>query len=264
MKKPNTLARYIGYFVLLATLCSCASYNFYTPRHDQRLGDKMKREIESSPTLYPILAEADHQRIYDYVNGIVDTLLNTGLIRFKDEFAWEVMLLDDADVLNAFVAPGGYIYIYTGLIKYLESEDQLAGVIAHEMAHADLRHASRQMSQKSSLSTVLAVAGGATGTGYLTDIGSSLVSLKFSRSFEKEADRMAIRLLCATDYQADGLAGFFERLQSIGDKRPPAFLSTHPNPRKRVEKIKKSAAELNCQGSKTNRRTYQRMKRWLR
>lgn len=263
MKKTNTPVRYIGFFVLLATLYSCASYNFYTPRYDQRLGDKMKRQIESSPSKYPILVQAEHQRIYDYVNGIVDTLLNTGLIKFKDEFAWEVQLLDDADILNAFVTPGGYIYVYTGLIKYLESEDQLAGVLAHEMAHADLRHASRQMSQKNSLSTVLAVAGGATGTGYLTDIGASLVSLKFSRSFEKEADRMAIRLLCATDYQADGLAGFFEKLQSTDHKRPPAFLSTHPNPGKRVEKIKKNAADLNCQGSKTNRRTYQRMKRWL-
>ncbi len=263
MKKPNTPSSYIGFFVLLATLYSCASYNLYTPRYDQRLGDKMKREIENSPSKYPILVEADHQRIYDYVNGIVDTLLNTGLIKFKNEFAWEVKLLDDADILNAFVTPGGYIYIYTGLIKYLESEDQLAGVLAHEIAHADLRHASRQMSQKNSVSTVLAVAGGATGTGFLTDIGASLVSLKFSRSFEKEADRMAIRLLCATNYQADGLAGFFEKLESNGTNRLPAFLSTHPNPGKRVEKIKKSAAEMACQGTATNRRKYQRMKRWL-
>lgn len=223
----------------------------------------MKREIESAPLKYPILLEADHQKIYDYVNSIVDTLLNTGLIQYKDEFAWEVKLLDDPEVLNAFVTPGGYIYVYTGLIKYLDSEDQLAGVLAHEIAHADLRHASRQISQKNSLSTVIAVTGVATGTDLLTDIGASLVSLKFSRSFEKEADRMAIRLLCATDYQADGLAGFFEKLESNGDNRLPAFLSTHPNPGKRVEKIKKSAVEMACQGTATNRRTYQRMKRWL-
>lgn len=263
MKTPNTPFRYIGLFALVVTLYSCANYNLYTPRYDQRLGDKMKREIENAPLKFPLLAETEHQRIYDYVNGIIDTLLNTGLLRYKDEFAWEVKLIDDAEVLNAFVTPGGYIYVYTGLIQYLESEDQLAGVLAHEIAHADLRHASRQITQKNSLSTVLLVAGGAAGTDLLTDIGASLVSLKFSRSFEKEADRMAIRMLCATDYQADGLAGFFEKLEASGNGRLPAFLSTHPNPGKRVEKIKKNAADLNCQGSTTNRRTYQRMKRWL-
>lgn len=263
MKTPNTPLGYIGLIVLVASLYSCANYNLYTPRYDQRLGDKMKREIENAPLTYPLLAEAEHQRIYDYVNGIVDTLLNTGLLRYKNDFAWEVKLIDDAEVLNAFVTPGGYIYVYTGLIQYLDSEDQLAGVLAHEIAHADLRHASRQMTQKNSLSTVLLVTGGVAGTDLLTDIGASLVSLKFSRAFEKEADRMAIRILCATNYQADGLAGFFEKLESNGNGRLPAFLSTHPNPGKRVEKIKKSAADLNCQGTTTNRRTYQRMKRWL-
>lgn len=262
MYKTTTRFRPILLLLLGLGLSACASYNLYTPRYDQRLGDKMKREIESAPQTYPILPRTNHQKIYTYIEGIVDTLLDTGILTYRDEFAWEVKLLDEVETLNAFVTPGGYIYVYTGLIKYLESEDQLAGVLAHEIAHADLRHASRQLSQRNSLSTVLLVANRGRGDLF-TDLGASLVSLKFSRNFEKEADRMAIRLLCATNYRADGLAGFFEKLEASGSKRLPAFLSTHPNPGKRVEKIKKNAAALNCQGKRSNRRTYQRMKRWL-
>jgi len=262
MNKPTTIYTYFLLLGILLSLGACASYNLYTPRYDQRLGDKMKRQIEDAPQKYPILTEAENEKIYSYIRGIVDTLLATGLLQYQNEFAWEVMLIEDSEILNAFVTPGGYIYVYTGLIKFLESEDQLAGVLAHEIAHADLRHASRQLSQRNSLSTVLAVASKGS-TDLLTDIGASLVTLKFSRAYEKEADRMAIRLLCATNYQADGLAGFFEKLESSEDSRLPAFLSTHPNPGKRVEKIKENAANLDCQGQRTNRRTYQRMKRWL-
>ena len=222
----------------------------------------MKREIENAPQTYPILSETDHQKIYAYLKSIIDTLLDTGLLNYRNKFAWEVKLIDDAEMLNAFVTPGGYIYVYTGLIKYLESEDQLAGVLAHEIAHADLRHASRQLSQRNSLSTALLITSRG-GGNLLTDLGASLISLKFSRSFEKEADRMAIKLLCATDYRADGLADFFEKLEASGNKRLPAFLSTHPNPGKRVDKIKKNVADLACQGRRTHHRTYQRMKRWL-
>ncbi len=261
MKTPST-----HFYFLLLLIClgqtSCANYNLYKPSYDQRLGDRMKRQIAREAEDYPLLPETGNEKIYNYIRTIISTLLETDQIAFKEEFAWEVFLIDDMTTLNAFVTPGGYIYVYTGLIKYLESEDQLAGVLAHEIAHADLRHASRQLSQRKSLSTVLLVANGGS-SDLIGDIGASLVSLKFSRNFEKEADEKAISILCATSYKATGIADFFEKLEAADSKRLPAFLNTHPNPGKRVERIQARAEALACTGDFTNRKTYLRMKRWL-
>ncbi len=261
MQKQSTHFLLLFVLIMLGQI-SCANYNLYQPSYDQRLGDRMKRQIAREAETYPLLPEAGNEKIYTYVREIISTLLATDQIAFKEEFAWEVFLINDVTTLNAFVTPGGYIYVYTGLIKFLESEDQLAGVLAHEIAHADLRHASRQLSQRKSLSTVLLVANGG-NSDLIGDIGASLVSLKFSRNFEKEADEKAISILCATSYKATGIAGFFEKLEAVDAKRLPAFLNTHPNPGKRVERIQASAEALACKGDFTNRKTYLRMKRWL-
>jgi len=78
-------------------------------------------------------------RDYNFINTFTKTN------KHKDDFAWQVKIIDDPETLNAFATPGGYIYVYTGLIKFLDTEDQLAGVMGHEIAHADLRHSTRQM-----------------------------------------------------------------------------------------------------------------------
>ena len=77
----------------------------------------------------------------DSVNVVV------GKVDFKDEFDWRLRIIHDDSTLNAFCTPGGYIYIYTGILKFLDSEDEFAGVLAHEIGHADMRHSTRQMTK---------------------------------------------------------------------------------------------------------------------
>ena len=167
----------------------------------------------------------------------MNTLLASGEVKHKDDFVWRVRILNDDKTLNAFCLPGGYIYVYTGLIKYLTSEDQLAGVLGHEIAHADLRHSTQQMTKQFGLGILItAVTGG--DPGLLTQIGSQLINLGFSRTAETEADRKAVDYLYPTRYDARGVSRFFEKL--IADKkdgRVPGFLSTHPNPDNRIEAI---------------------------
>ncbi|MEM7105066.1 MAG: M48 family metallopeptidase [Bacteroidota bacterium] len=235
-------------------------FNLYPVSEDIKLGLQVSKQIESDPAQFPILPEQGNQEIYAYVRGIRDKILNSGQVRFKDTFKWELKIIDDKETLNAFVTPGGYIYVYLGLINFLESEDQLAGVLGHEIAHADRRHSTRQMSQSGLMGTLgQAVLGNESA---VQQVVNGLVSLKFSRSHESEADAYSVNYLCGTEYNASGAAGFFRKIENSSG-RPPEFLSTHPNPTNRVENIEAKSVELNCTGTTTNQTAYSRIKRLI-
>ena len=121
--------------------------NLFSVEQDIELGRQVSQEINTNPTEFPILPEQSNREVYQYIRGITDKILNSGKVAHKDDFAWEVKIIDDPETLNAFATPGGYIYVYTGLIKFLDSEDELAGVMGHEIAHAAQRHSTQQMTK---------------------------------------------------------------------------------------------------------------------
>jgi predicted Zn-dependent protease len=140
--------------------------------------------------------------------------------------------------LNAFAAPGGQMYFYTALIKFLDDGAQFAGVMAHEIAHADRRHSTENMTKQYGISLLLGILLG-DNAGQLAEIAASLATgvgmLAFSRENEYEADEYAVRYTTDTEYYPKGIAGFFEKLgESSG---VPEFLSTHPDPGNRLEAI---------------------------
>jgi predicted Zn-dependent protease len=137
--------------------------------------------------------------------------------------------------------------VYTGLIKYLEDESQLAGVIGHEMAHADLRHSTDQLTKAYGISLLLGIILG-NKENLVADVVASLTQLAFSRSDEEQADEYAVNYLCPTHYVASGSAGFFEKIESEDESDLFEFISTHPNPKNRVANIKEMTATLLCEG----------------
>ena len=232
-----------GYIVLLIGLVSsvifyeCKSLasgannlNAFTVAQDKELGDQVAGEIASKPTEYPILPEAGNQEIYNYIRGMKNTIINSGKVKYKNEFPWEVKIIKDDKTLNAFCTPGGHIYVYTGLIKFLDSEDQLMGVMGNKTALGQIAET---------------VVGG-------------LAGLSFSRANESEADSKSVEYLCGSSINAAGAAGFFKKME--GEKQPPTFLSTHPAPANRIANIEKKARNLNCAGSLTNTSVYQKKK----
>lgn len=232
--------------------------NLFTPDQDIELGKEVAKQIESDPQQFPILPEQGNEEAYRYIRKITNKILNSGQVKYKDKFVWEVKIIKDDETLNAFCTPGGFIYVYTGLIKYLDTEDQLAGVMAHEIAHADLRHSTRQMTKTYGIAALVSIVTGKSEPGLIEQIALGLVSLKFSRSHETESDRNSVKYLCGTDYNADGAAGFFKKIES--NKTPPEFLSTHPSPGNRVENIENKAKEMGCKGNKSYQTEYSRMK----
>lgn len=218
----------------------------FSVQDDIDLGAQVAAEIASDPATYPVLARSTNVEAYAYLDGMRDDIINGGKVKFQDEFAWELFIIDDATTLNAFCTPGGYIYVYTGLINYLENSSSLAGVMGHEIAHADRRHSSSQLQKNYGVSVLLSLLSGNSTTELLGNIAGSLTSLAFSRADESQADEYSVTYLCPTSFDAAGAAGFFEKIVAEGDSSTVAFMSTHPAPLNRVESINEDAAALSC------------------
>lgn len=216
----------------------------FSIQNDKDLGAKVDAEIRANPSKYKILDRSSNTQAYAYLEAMKNEILNGGEVKFKDEFVWQLSIIDDDSTLNAFCTPGGYIYVYTGLIKYLDNSSSLAGVMGHEIAHADRRHSSKQMQQKYGISILLSLLSNTNkNVALLGQVTASLTSLAFSRADETEADKYSVKYLCPTHYEAAGAAHFFEK---IGTSSTPAFLSTHPSPENRVQKINAEASAKSC------------------
>lgn len=243
----NHLKKLVILFALFGLACDKnGNVNILSVEDDKKLGLQVSQEIAANPAAYPLLDETAYASSYSYLRGIADKLLSSGKLAYRDNFAWQIKIIKDDTTLNAFCTPGGYIYVYTGIIKYLDNEDQLAGVLGHEMAHADLRHTSRQMTQQYGYEFVIqAITGQKPGS--LTTIALQLKSLQNSRAYESEADAKSVEVLSKTNYACNGAAGFFDKLIANGNSpNQPEWLSTHPNPDNRVAAINQKADQVGC------------------
>jgi predicted Zn-dependent protease len=210
--------------------------NFFSLEDDKQFGAQVAAEIENDPATYPILDSVQNIAAYAYLYAIRDSILNAGKVVHKDDFQWQVRLIKDDSMLNAFCTPGGYIYVYTGIIKYLDSEDQFAGVMGHEIAHADERHSTAALTQQYGIDVLFSVLLGE-NKGALAEVTQGLIGLKYGRGNESESDMRSVEYLYPTAYDARGAARFFEKISESGGSSGPVFLSTHPDPENRVEAI---------------------------
>jgi len=250
--------------IIFAAACD-KNENFilFSTENDVQLGQQVKAELAADPNT-KILSPSAYPEVYNFLYHVRDGILNSGKIAYKEEFAWEVYVIDDDSTLNAFATPGGYIYVYTGLIKYLDNADDLAGVMGHEMAHADLRHTVRNLQKSYGVQVLLAVALGQNPSALAeiaAQIAGGLAGLKFSREYETEADEHSVDYLSQTEYACNGAAHFFEKLTAAGNSgQPPEFLSTHPNPDNRIQNINSKAQDAGCDTSLATNTGYDEVK----
>ncbi len=193
----------------------------------KRVGDRIAKEVEN----------------FMKENGLEDRL---------SSFAWDFNLVED-DTPNAWCMPGGKVVFYTGILPYTQTEEGLAVVMGHEIAHAVARHGNERMSQQMGLQTL--------GTGlsvlmndkpaetkqmWMTAFGAGsnvLVALPFSRAHEHEADRLGMIFMAMAGYDPAATIDFWKRMIEIGGQKPPAFLSTHPADDVRIKKIREFLPE---------------------
>lgn len=252
----KTMKKYLLIVVLFSAthvaLCQDLFSSLVPLSQDVELGKQVSKQIENDKNI-KILSEEKYKDAYTYLRNMTENILNSGQVQNRKNFNWTVKIIHDDKTLNAFCTPGGFIYVYTGLIKYLDREDYLAGVLGHEIAHADKRHSTKQMLENQGIQ-ILTQAVMGKNKNAIVSLAQNLVALKFSRNDETEADKKSVDYLCGTIYQADGAAGFFTKLQEENKGGTvPQFLSTHPNPANRVAAITADAANRQCKSQNVRR-----------
>jgi beta-barrel assembly-enhancing protease len=226
---------------------SCESgINIFSQQDEVQLGEEVDAEIRNNPQEYPIYT--GDPSVKNYINQrIFQEVLSSPRIESKNVYNYRFEIIDQPDVLNAFALPGGSIYLYTGLLKYLDSEAALAGVIGHEIAHAEKRHATQRLTAYYGVSFLISVVLG-DDPSQVAEIAANLfVGLAFlanSRSDENQSDEYSYMYLKDTRYYEGGVKFFFEKLRDEGlvssqSDRIATFLSTHPDPIDRISETEK-------------------------
>ena len=169
-------------------------------------------------------------------------------------FQWEFVLVDDDQTKNAWCMPGGKIAFYTGILDITKNEDGMAAVMGHEIAHAVAKHSVERASQAVLLnigSTILdSVLDGALSASRVDDYVVQLgINLPFGRLQESEADYLGLAFMTMANFDNTESFKIWQRMQEAQKSTPPEFLSTHPSPKNRIQKIKNWIPEINARFS---------------
>ena len=215
--------------------------NFYSLEKEIALGKQLAQEVERQSKIIddPVIAE--------YVNRI-----GQNLVRNSDAKVPFTIKVLDTEEINAFALPGGFFFVNSGLVLKADSESELAGVMAHEIAHVAARHGTKQATRGEIInlaSIPLIFMGG--WTGYAIQQGASLAIplgfLNFSRAFEREADYLGLQYLYKTGYDPTSFVDFFEKIQSLQKKKPGTVskvFSTHPMTQDRIKAAQREIQKI--------------------
>ena len=217
--------------------------NIFSIQDDIKFGREFDNQIYASGE-YIIASESQYPEAYARINCYKDRLLATGEVVYTDKFEWKVRIIKDDATVNAFSVPGGYLYFYTGLIRMMDNEAEFVGVMAHEMGHVACRHSTKQLTKVYGVDLLLSILLGKNENEWVkivSDVGSGLLALQFSRTDEYEADKCAVKYTYPTDWDARGVGDFLSKLESQSSL---VFLSTHPTDAQRITKINEEWRKL--------------------
>ena len=218
--------------------CGRGVGNWYSVEKQVAMGRSYAQQVESQVKMVndPVVTE--------YINR-----LGQNLVRNSDAQVPFTIKVIDSDVVNAMALPGGFFYVNSGLILAADEEAEVAGVMAHEIAHVAACHAAREMSRANLMQMasipLIFVGGGIGYAGYeAAGIGGMLGILKFSRGFEAEADYLGIEYMYRAGYDPSAFVSFFEKVQAMEKKKPGTLakaFDTHPQ---NADRIAKSQDEI--------------------
>jgi predicted Zn-dependent protease len=210
------------------------------PRQEIELGKQMSAEVEQDLKLL------DNPAITAWVKRIGISIAKAGRKDIPKGIQFTFKVVDDDETVNAFALPGGYIYVYTGLLKKAENESEIAAVMGHEISHVTRRHIAQRLTAMYGISALASVALGK-NPGLLAELVANVAAngylLKHSRDAERDSDAYGMRYMVAAGYSPVGYATFFTKLAQ--SPSPPAIVSSHPNPRERVANAQKRIARYN-------------------
>jgi Zn-dependent protease with chaperone function len=220
--------------------------NKYSVQDDVKLGNDAARQVERQ---FPLISDADAA---EYLERIGQRLVAAIPSQFQEPaFNYRFRWVNASD-LNAFALPGGPMYVDRGMLESAHNEGELAGVMAHELSHVVLRHATAQQTKATSAGSTLrnlglilggAVLGGQAGA-QLGAVFAQGFALKYSREYESQADTLGAQIMASAGYDPRDLANVFQTIASQSRGGTPQWLSSHPDPGNRYQKINQEAQYL--------------------
>src|SRR5437660_8862607 len=218
--------------------CGRGLGNWYSIEGQIRMGKEYSQQVEQKAKMVkdPVITE--------YINRI-----GQNLVRNSDSPVPFTIRVIDSDDVNAFALPGGFFYVNSGLILAADNEAELAGVMAHEIAHVAARHTTRQLTRYQFInyaSLPLIFVGGGIGLAAreAAGIGIPMTFLKFNRSFEAEADYLGIQYMYKAGYDPNEFVNFFEKIQAEEKKKPGSMAKVFMDHPQTPDRITKSQEEI--------------------
>src|SRR4051812_8433331 len=218
-----------------------------SPALERRIGEQAMRDIRQRDPHF-----VDDPELTEYINALGRRLVAAAPDARLD---FQFFMMQD-NTINAFAMPGGFVGVHTGLLLAAQTESELAGVLAHEVAHVTQRHMARMLGQQQQLSipaiaalvvAVLASRGNSdVGQGIIAAAGAGSIQaqLDYTREFEREADRVGFQILQDANFDVNSMAAFFERLQKatrVYENNAPGYLRTHPLTTERIADMQNRA-----------------------
>jgi len=194
----------------------------------------------------------ESSRVARRVEGITERLVAQATMKRPEtaDWKWSMEVIDDPEVVNAWCMAGGRMAVYTGLIQKLDpTDDELAQVLAHEISHALANHTAERMSVALATNVGVALAGILSDDAQKTMSQAALaaalaIQLPNSRAAESEADEIGIELAAKAGYNPNAAISLWEKMAKVGGNGPPQFLSTHPSPENRQERLSELAPQM--------------------
>jgi predicted Zn-dependent protease len=245
IRAKKNRARFLALFVLTALVASCAinpvtgkkELSLISEEGEIALGKETDAQIQQQYGIY------NDPALSAYVVSVGQKMVP---LTHRPNLSYTFRVLD-TPVVNAFAAPGGYIYVTRGVLALMNSEAELAAVLGHEMGHVNARHTVRKLSQLILIEVGLAIGSALNDTfaeiAGIAQIGIQILYLKFSRDDERQADALGVEYARKANYNPGPMIGFFAALQKLGDLQGghslPGFLSTHPLEAERIQNVNK-------------------------
>jgi beta-barrel assembly-enhancing protease len=207
------------------------------PEQEKQLGVQVKQQLEQEQHVKYV----DDPAVTAYVKSITDKILPLAK-KDRPDVDWTVKVIDDPKTVNAFATPGGFLYVYSGLLLAADDTAEVAGVLGHESGHVVARHSARQMVDQLGIETLASIALGK-NAGAASQLAAGLAGqtalLAYGRADELEADQFGARYSNASGFDPHGIATFFEKLTKSEGKQPgwASLLSTHPATPERIKKV---------------------------
>jgi len=266
MKRLSFLSSWIHLGMVFLLFLGCAttgpggrkSFILISTNEEFSIGEKMAKQVEQEEKVL------NDSLVQDYVNQVGQRIAG---ISDRKELPFHFKVLDSKEI-NAFACPGGYIYLYSGLLKILEDEAELSGVLAHEISHVVARHGVKRLQKVLGLQVVLSIAFGSKSevSKELVATGIGIILQGYSRENELEADQFGTFYMKQAGFNPNGMKNLLGKLDKLSDEEPAFFeklLASHPPTKERIARVENQISGFGkkVEGLPFNKGEYEKIKK---